>query len=106
MEAECEDDSLCAGTFLFDCFKFFLRFVGGIAWNFNVDGELQFQYQSKTFLFAKSQPISALLGFIVIRDGAELGSTTLVEVAFKPSRTLLIHDPEYIRMLNTEHRCF
>lgn len=80
MEAECED-SLCAG---------------GIAWNFNVDGELQFVYQSKTFLFAKTQPISALLGFIVIRDGAELAHTTLVEVAFKPNRTLLIHDPEYI----------
>jgi hypothetical protein len=55
-------------------------------------------HQSKTYLFTKTQPLSAILGFIVIRDGAELANTTLVEVAFKPNRTLLIHDPEYIRM--------
>lgn len=65
-------------------------------WKFNVDNELQFIFQSKTYLFSKSQPISDILGFVVIRDGAELAKTTLVEVAFKPKRTLLVNDPEYI----------
>jgi hypothetical protein len=69
--------------------------TGGIEWKFNIDNELEFVFQTKRYLFTKSQPISAILGFVVIRDGAELASTTLVEVAFKPNRTLLIHDPEY-----------
>jgi hypothetical protein len=76
--------------------------LNGIDWSFNQDNELEFQHESKAFLFAKFQPISAIAksGFIVYRDGVELADSTLIELGFKPNRTILVADPSYKKPSN------